>query len=114
MNARSFFTGSLVPLVVALLASTLSGCAEYPQPIKTVTIHADSSVARRETMAELRAAWHARTVSSDIRAKRAELRFLVRLASAVRKFEHTESYVDVCRLWNECLRDHLSRFPDSA
>ena len=114
MNYRLFLQGSLVSLVVALLASTLSGCAKYPQPIKSVPIQADSSAARRETVAELRSAWRTRVVSSDIRAKQAELRFLVRLASAVRKFENTESYSEVCRLWNDCLKEHLKRFPESA
>lgn len=100
--------------LLALLVWGLSTRPERPAPIRIVAVQAHNPGARRETMAELRSAWRTRQVLKDDRGKRAELRFLVSLASAVRRFKDTESYVDICRLWNECLRDHLARFPESA
>lgn len=106
-------TAPLLTLVLALLAGGLGGCAERAQPIKSVAVHAENFHARKETMADLRAAWRTRQILNDARGRKAEERFLVRLSSAVIRFRDTESYPDICRLWNECLKDHLARFPDS-
>ncbi len=104
----------LLTLVLALLAGGLSGCSDQAQSVRSVTVRAGTAADRRETIAELRTAWRTREKLADTPGQKAEMRFLVRVASAVRKFEHTESYGDICKLWNECMKDHLARFPDSA
>jgi len=114
MKRRLSLASFLLSAALVLLGAGLGGCTDRPEPIQMVTIQADTPLARKETMAGLRAAWRARSAPSNDHGKRAELRFLVRLASAVRKFEDTESYGDICKLWNDCLKDHLARFPESA
>lgn len=100
-------------LALVLLAGALGGCSRYDQPIKRVTVHTNTPAERKESIAELRDAWLARERLADNKGKKAEFRFLVRLATTVNRFKDTESYTDICRLWNECLKEHLSRFPDS-
>ncbi len=99
-------------MTLLALAGGLVGCGGN-EPIRMVTVEAGDRDARRETMAELRAAWRSREIRNDDRGQKAEQRFLVRLSSAVRRFRDTESYGDICKLWNECVREHLARFPKS-
>jgi hypothetical protein len=106
---------SILPLLLlVLVAGGMTGCNGQAQPIRTVDVHTENSEARKETLVEMRTAWRDREVRGDLRGQRAEQRFLVRLAGAVPRFKDTESYVEFCRFWNECLREHLARFPDSA
>lgn len=114
MKRRPSFSSLLLSAALLLLGAGLTGCNERPDFIERVEIHTDTSLERKETMAELRAAWRSRTSPADEYGKRAELRFLVRLANTVRKYEDTESYTDFCNLWNQCLKEHLARFPDST
>ncbi len=81
-------------LLLVLLAGGAGGCAGQAEPIRPVSVHTEDSQARKESLAEQR--------------------FLVRLSGAVPRFRDTESYGEFCRLWNECLHDHLARFPESA
>jgi hypothetical protein len=106
---------SLLPLLLlVLVAGGLTGCNGQPQPIRTVEVRTESAQARRESLADLRTAWRTREVLGDLRGQRAEQRFLVRLSGAVPRFKDTESYGEFCRFWNECLHEHLSRFPEPA
>lgn len=110
-----FRCSSLITLLLlALVAGGASGCNGHSDPIRLVRIHTESPEARRESVAELRAAWRSREILNDERGRWAEQRFLVRLSASVRRFSGTESYGDICRFWNECLKDHLARFPGSA
>jgi hypothetical protein len=79
-----------------------------------VEVRTGSAEARRESLADLRTAWRTREVLNDDSGRKAEQRFLVRLSGSVPRFKGTESYAEFCRFWNECLREHLSRFPESA
>lgn len=101
-------------IVLGALALLAGGCVGQEGTIRDVTVRVENSDSRRETMAELRAAWRTREVRKDTRGKWAEQRFLVRLSRTVVRYKDTESYRDICQLWNECLRDHLARFPESA
>lgn len=110
--SRGIFSFALLLLV--LVAGLAGGCAGQAEPIRSVSVRTENSQARKESLAELRAAWRTREVAEDDAGRRAEQRFLVRLSSAVPRYKGTESYGEFCRFWNECLRDHLSRFPESA
>src|SRR4051812_22462384 len=100
-------------LLLALVAGGTGGCSAPPQAIRTGSGHPPTPQARQENKAQLRPAWQSREVLNDTRGQRAEERFLVRLSGAVPQYKGTESYRDFCRLWNECLREHLTRFPES-
>lgn len=108
------FNLRLLILGLALLLGGLSGCTEQASSVRSVTVRSDTAAHRKATLAELRHAWRTRERLADAKGQKAESRFLVRLASAVRQFQDTESYADICKLWNECMKDHLARFPESA
>ena len=101
-------------IALLLLALLAGGCGEPDRVIRSVSVHTESPEARKESVAELRAAWRSREVLDDRRGMWAEQRFLVRLSGAISRFKGTESYNEFCQLWNECLREHLARFPKSA
>ena len=100
-------------LLLVLVAGGASGCNGQSQSIRSVSVRTEDPQARRETVAELREAWRTREVPNDSSGRKAEERFLVRLSGAVPRFKDTESYADFCRLWNQCMREHLKRFPES-
>lgn len=93
-------------VLVGLLAGNSDESSRFTAP----PLRCQNAEARWETLDNLRSAWSERPTEISTANDKAERRFLNRVIQFVQNSKDREVYPAACRFWNECYRDHTSRY----
>ncbi|MBI2517979.1 MAG: hypothetical protein HYV95_13830 [Opitutae bacterium] len=100
-------------VLVTGLAGLLLGSGSDRGPHFTAPpIHLKTASERQASLEALRQTWDARPEAHSAANEKAERYFLNRVIYFVRSTRGREIYGDACRFWNECYRDHATRYRD--
>jgi hypothetical protein len=103
---------NLLRVLALALGTGLAGCAESNSHPPATPLRTATAIERRASLSILRRAWEDRPMETNNDHFWYERRLLDRSAYLGRKIKDTETYLEACRFWMSCVREHVDRYDD--